>query len=190
MTQNLARVTADIQQAPALKKEIEFLKQQIYTLKVPQVEGGSNIFMKIRWSQKLLYRRLNLNELVTNVPIYSTASGGLSFTFRRWATKKTAGSTKNGRDSKPKNLGVKKFGGERVIPGNIIVRQRGTRFHPGNYVEMGKDHTLYAMKEGCVKFEWHKLSGRKWVHLEPKEGHLLHPAYSSVDAVPKQKTTA
>ncbi|KAL7167796.1 hypothetical protein ACSBR2_038286 [Camellia fascicularis] len=55
---------------------------------------------------------------------------------------------------------------------------------------MGKDHTLYAMKEGCVKFERHKLSGRKWVHVEPKEGHLLHPAYSSVDAVPKQKTTA
>lgn len=100
--------------------------------------------------------------------------------FRRWATKKTAGSTKNGRDSKPKNLGVKKFGGERVIPGNIIVRQRGTRFHPGNYVGMGKDHTLYALKEGCVKFEKHKLSGRKWVHVEPKEGHVLHPIYSNM----------
>ncbi|XP_028056802.1 uncharacterized protein LOC114260820 [Camellia sinensis] len=145
--------------------------------------------MKIRWSQKLLYIRLNLNELVTNVPIYSTASdvtgGGLSFTFRCWATKKIAGSTKNGRDSKPKNLGVKKFGGESVILGNIIVRQRGTRFHLGNYVGMGKDHTLYAMKEGCVKFERHKLSGRKWVHVEPKEGHLLHPAYSC-DRAPDQ----
>ncbi|KAL7262402.1 hypothetical protein ACSBR1_000722 [Camellia fascicularis] len=138
--------------------------------------------MKIRWSQKILYRRLNLNELVTNVPIYSTASGK--------ATKKTAGSTKNGRDSKPKNFGVKKFCGERLIPGNIIVRQRGTRFHLGNYVGMGKDHTFYAMKESCVKFERHKLSGRKWVHVEPNEGHLLHPVYSSVDAVPKQKTTA
>ncbi|KAL6986888.1 Ribosomal protein L27 [Sarracenia purpurea var. burkii] len=140
-----------------------------------------------------LCRRLNLNELVTNVPVYTTASdiarGGLSLTFRRWATKKTAGSTKNGRDSKPKNLGVKKFGGERVIPGNIIVRQRGTRFHPGNYVGMGKDHTLFALKEGCVKFERHKLSGRKWVHVEPKEGHVLHPVYSSA-APPKLKTTA
>ncbi|KAF5950588.1 hypothetical protein HYC85_012581, partial [Camellia sinensis] len=130
----------------------------------------------------------------TNVPIYSTASdvtgGGLSLTFRRWATKKTAGSTKNGRDLKPKNLGVKKFGGERVIPGNIIVRQRGTHFQPVNYIKMGKDHTLYAIKEGCVKFERHKLSGRKWVHVEPKEGHRLHLAYSSVDAIPKQKTTA
>ncbi|KAF8405228.1 hypothetical protein HHK36_010129 [Tetracentron sinense] len=117
------------------------------------------------------------------------AGGGLSLMFRRWATKKTAGSTKNGRDSKPKNLGVKKFGGERVIPGNIIVRQRGTRFHPGNYVGIGKDHTLYALKEGCVKFERHKLSGRKWVHIEPKEGHVLHPIHTSA-ATPKLKTTA
>ncbi|RYR40276.1 hypothetical protein Ahy_A09g046002 [Arachis hypogaea] len=107
---------------------------------------------------------------------------GLSLVFRRWATKKTAGSTKNGRDSKPKNLGVKKFGGERVIPGNIIVRQRGTRFHPGNYVGIGKDHTLFAMKEGCVKFERNKLTGRKWVHVEPKEGHVLHPMYSDASA--------
>ncbi|XP_057499745.1 uncharacterized protein LOC130783950 [Actinidia eriantha] len=135
-----------------------------------------------------LCRRLNLNDLVKSVPVYSTASaatgGGLNLTFMRWATKKTAGSTKNGRDSKPKNLGVKKFGGEKVIPGNIIVRQRGTRFHPGDYVGIGKDHTLYALKEGCVKFERHKLSGRKWVHVVPKDGHLLHPIYSSV-SIPK-----
>ncbi|XP_057965714.1 uncharacterized protein LOC131156218 [Malania oleifera] len=135
-----------------------------------------------------LCRRMNLKELVTNIPVYSSASdvsgGGMGVIFRRWATKKTAGSTKNGRDSKPKNLGVKKFGGERVIPGNIIVRQRGTRFHPGNYVGMGKDHTLFALKEGCVKFEKHKLSGRKWVHVEPKEGHMLHPVYA--DAAPPQ----
>ncbi|KAL0384089.1 UNVERIFIED_CONTAM: Phenylalanine--tRNA ligase alpha subunit, cytoplasmic [Sesamum radiatum] len=113
---------------------------------------------------------------------------GLSLVFRRWATKKTAGSTKNGRDSLPKNLGVKKFGGERVIPGNIIVRQRGTRFHPGNYVGIGKDHTLYALKEGCVKFERHKLTGRKWVHVEPKEGYESHPVYASAGAAPEMKT--
>ncbi|KAF5739384.1 39S ribosomal protein L27 mitochondrial-like isoform X1 [Tripterygium wilfordii] len=126
-------------------------------------------------------KRVNVRDLVTNLPVYGSvtdgSAGGLSLMFRRWATKKTAGSTKNGRDSKPKNLGVKKFGGERVIPGNIIVRQRGTRFHPGNYVGMGKDHTLYALKEGNVKFEKHKLSGRKWIHVEPKEGHELHPLY-------------
>ncbi|XP_058078075.1 uncharacterized protein LOC131226286 [Magnolia sinica] len=130
-----------------------------------------------------LCRRVNLKELVTNVPVYDSVSdacgGGLSLLFRRWATKKTAGSTKNGRDSQPKNLGVKKFGGERVIPGNIIVRQRGTRFHPGDYVGIGKDHTLYALKEGNVRFERNKLTGRKWVHVDPKEGHVLHPIYTN-----------
>ncbi|KAI7745776.1 hypothetical protein M8C21_010606 [Ambrosia artemisiifolia] len=133
-----------------------------------------------------LCRRLTVSELVTRIPVYTSASeasgDGLSMVFRRWATKKTGGSTKNGRDSNPKFLGVKKFGGEKVIPGNIIVRQRGTRFHPGDYVGMGKDHTLYALKEGCVKFERHKLSGRKWVHVEPKEGHVLHPIYSKQNA--------
>ncbi|KAL6270099.1 hypothetical protein ACE6H2_027010 [Prunus campanulata] len=128
--------------------------------------------------------RLAVKHLVSNTPVCSRASDvtteGLSLTFRRWATKKSAGSTKNGRDSNPKFLGVKKFGGERVIPGNIIVRQRGTRFHPGNYVGLGKDHTLFALKEGCVKFEHHKLSGRKWVHVVPKEGHVLHPVYADV----------
>ncbi|KAI3891408.1 hypothetical protein MKW92_047147 [Papaver armeniacum] len=132
-----------------------------------------------------LCRRGNLRELITNVSVYSglsdvAAEGGLaSLMVRRWATKKAAGSSKNGRDSNPKNLGVKKFGGERVIPGNIIVRQRGTRFHPGNYVGIGKDHTLFALKEGNVKFERHKLSGRKWVHVEPKDGHVLHPVYTN-----------
>ncbi|KAL5715261.1 Ribosomal protein L27 [Ranunculus cassubicifolius] len=130
-------------------------------------------------------RRVNLRELVTSSPMYnglSDVEGGLSLTIKRWATKKSAGSTKNGRDSNPKFLGVKKFGGEKVIPGNIIVRQRGTRFHPGNYVGIGKDHTLYALKEGNVKFEKHKMSGRKWVHVEPKEGHVIHPIYTNVVA--------
>lgn len=78
---------------------------------------------------------------------------------------------------------------QRVIPGNIIVRQRGTRFHPGDYVGIGKDHTLYALKEGCVKFERHKLSGRRWVHVEPKEGHVLHPVYANTKA-PQLQTAA
>ncbi|XP_017255695.1 uncharacterized protein LOC108225361 isoform X2 [Daucus carota subsp. sativus] len=138
-----------------------------------------------------LCRRLKLSELVAKVPVYSSdaSGGGFNLMLRRWASKKTAGSTKNGRDSKPKNLGVKKFGGERVIPENIIVRQRGTRFHPGNYVGIGKDHTLFALKEGNVKFERHKLSGRKWVHVEPKEGHMLHPIYSNL-SVSQLKTSA
>ncbi len=69
------------------------------------------------------------------------------------AHKKGQGSVKNGRDSNAKFLGVKKFGGEVVIPGNIIVRQRGTKFHKGNNVGIGNDHTLYSLIEGKVQFE-------------------------------------
>ena len=68
------------------------------------------------------------------------------------AQKKGGGSTRNGRDSKPKMLGVKKFGGELVSAGALIVRQRGTKFHPGNNVGIGKDHTLFALVDGNVLF--------------------------------------
>ena len=68
------------------------------------------------------------------------------------AQKKAGGSSKNGRDSAGKRLGVKKYAGEQVIPGNILVRQRGTKFHPGANVGMGKDHTLFSLIEGAVKF--------------------------------------
>ena len=72
------------------------------------------------------------------------------------AHKKGGGSTKNGRDSESKRLGVKKFGGESVTTGNIIVRQKGTKVHPGNNVGMGKDYTLFALIDGVVKFEPHR----------------------------------
>lgn len=72
------------------------------------------------------------------------------------AHKKGVGSSKNGRDSESKRLGVKKFGGEVVKAGNIIVRQRGTKFHPGNNVGIGKDDTLFALIDGAVKFEPHR----------------------------------
>ena len=68
------------------------------------------------------------------------------------AHKKGVGSTDNGRDSKSKRLGVKIYGGQQVVAGNIIVRQRGTKHHPGNNVGMGKDHTLYALTDGTVMF--------------------------------------
>lgn len=74
------------------------------------------------------------------------------------AHKKGAGSSRNGRDSNSKRLGVKRFGGEYVIPGNIIVRQRGTKFHPGVNVGIGRDHTLFATIEGFVVFE--RMRGR------------------------------
>ncbi|XP_022843316.1 uncharacterized protein LOC111366858 [Olea europaea var. sylvestris] len=67
----------------------------------------------------------------------------------------------------------------RVIPWNTIVHQRGTRFHPLNYVGIGKNHTLHALKEDCIKFESHKLSGLKWVRVEPEDGHEIHPTYAS-----------
>jgi len=69
------------------------------------------------------------------------------------AHKKAGGSTRNGRDSESKRLGVKRFGGQHVIPGNIIIRQRGTRFKPGKNVGLGKDYTIFALQEGYVKFE-------------------------------------
>jgi len=80
------------------------------------------------------------------------------------AHKKAAGSTKNGRDSAGKHLGIKVYGGEVVRAGNIIVRQRGTTFHPGRNVGLGKDYTLFALKDGVVKFQ---KSMRKYVHVEP-----------------------
>lgn len=77
------------------------------------------------------------------------------------AHKKGSGSTKNGRDSNSKRLGVKKYGGEKVIPGNIIIRQVGSRFKPGNNVGIGKDYTLFATIEGLVKFEKINKKNRK-----------------------------
>jgi large subunit ribosomal protein L27 len=85
------------------------------------------------------------------------------------AHKKAGGSTRNGRDSNPKFLGVKRYGGESVLAGNIIVRQRGTRFHAGDNVGVGRDHTLYALADGRVKFETRGYPGRKYVSVESGE---------------------
>ena len=82
------------------------------------------------------------------------------------AHKKAGGSTRNGRDSNPKFLGVKCFGGESVVAGNIIVRQRGTRFHAGDNVGVGRDHTLFALSEGKVKFQHRGMPKRKFVSVE------------------------
>lgn len=83
------------------------------------------------------------------------------------AHKKGGGSSRNNRDSQSKRLGVKKFGGERVRAGNIILRQRGTRFHPGRNVGLGKDYTIYATTDGFVKFEYGR-GGRKYVSVYPQ----------------------
>ncbi len=82
------------------------------------------------------------------------------------AHKKAGGSTRNGRDSNPKFLGVKRYGGEAVEAGNILVRQRGTRFHAGDNVGMGRDHTLFALADGTVKFVTRGAEKRKYVSVE------------------------
>ncbi len=84
------------------------------------------------------------------------------------AHKKAGGSTRNGRDSNPKYLGIKRYGGEAVKAGNIIVRQRGTRFHPGENVGCGRDHTLFALVDGTVTFRSGGPKNRKFVSIEPR----------------------
>ncbi len=83
------------------------------------------------------------------------------------AHKKAGGSTRNGRDSESKRLGVKKYGGELVTSGNILVRQRGTKIHPGPNVGCGKDHTLFAKADGHVRFLTRGRQNRKFVTIEP-----------------------
>ena len=82
------------------------------------------------------------------------------------AHKKAGGSSKNGRDSESKRLGVKIFGGQAVTAGNIIVRQRGTRFHPGTNVGIGRDHTLFATRDGRVRFETKGPKNRQFVSVD------------------------
>jgi large subunit ribosomal protein L27 len=83
------------------------------------------------------------------------------------AHKKAGGSSRNGRDSESKRLGLKRYGGENVLAGNILVRQRGTLFHPGRNVGCGKDHTLFAKVAGTVVYEVKGQKGRRYVSVEP-----------------------
>lgn len=83
------------------------------------------------------------------------------------AHKKAGGSTRNGRDSQSKRLGVKCFGGQSVVSGNIIIRQRGTKVHPGDNVGLGKDHTLFAKAEGVIKFNTKGPKNRQYVSVVP-----------------------
>jgi large subunit ribosomal protein L27 len=84
------------------------------------------------------------------------------------AQKKAGGSTKNGRDSHSKRLGIKRYGGEHVIPGNILCRQRGTQWHPGANVGIGSDHTIFAVVEGKVEFQT-KGNGRVYISVRPEK---------------------
>ncbi len=88
------------------------------------------------------------------------------FDLQLFASKKGAGSTRNGRDSNAQRLGVKRFGGERVLAGNILVRQRGTKFYPGENVGIGKDHTLFALIEGTVEFSMRR--NKQHINVRPQ----------------------
>ena len=85
------------------------------------------------------------------------------------AHKKAGGSTRNGRDSESKRLGVKRFGGQKVLAGNILVRQRGTQYHPGENVGCGKDHTLFAKADGEVVFRTGGPRNRRYVSVQPQQ---------------------
>ncbi|KYQ88351.1 ribosomal protein L27 [Tieghemostelium lacteum] len=125
----------------------------------------------------LVYKQCDLlGETVFNINI-----------CKRFATKKTAGSTQNGRDSRPKFLGVKIFGGQRAMPGNIIMRQRGTKFHPSENVGMGKDHTIFSKVDGNVHFHEAIIPGtkkvRKYISVIPSS----NPSLEIQTTMPKAK---
>lgn len=121
----------------------------------------------VAWTLELTTRRACAGNVV--LPACSAwwerASEGVG-TFVRNAMKKAGGSTRNGRDSNPKYLGIKKSAGSWIAPGNIIVRQRGTKFHPGEHVLMGKDHTLMALESGKVRFDRDKITKRVFISVD------------------------
>mmetsp|Transcript_31748 Transcript_31748/g.53554 ORF Transcript_31748/g.53554 Transcript_31748/m.53554 type:complete len:136 (-) Transcript_31748:145-552(-) len=109
--------------------------------------------MFARLTQFSAHRVTNINSQLANLQAV------------RNATKKAGGSTRNGRDSPGQRLGVKKFGGEYVTPGNIIIRQRGRKYHEGTNTKIGRDHTIYSVMEGYVKFTWNRLKKRQIVSV-------------------------
>eukprot|EP01038_Epipyxis_sp_PR26KG_P010333 gene10333-13883_t len=105
----------------------------------------------------------------------------------RWATKKAGGSTRNGRDSIGKRLGLKKFGGEYVIPGNIIIRQRGKTYHNGKNTGIGRDYTVYALSEGYVTFFWDRKRKHQIVSVVPENPNPMPRRIE--DVAPSIETT-
>lgn len=97
--------------------------------------------------------------------VWYTSVAMFNFDLQLFASKKGGGSTRNGRDSNAQRLGVKRYGGELVLAGNVIIRQRGTKFYPGVGIGMGKDHTLFALVEGHVKFSTRR--NRQFVNIVP-----------------------
>ena len=116
----------------------------------------------------------------------NTITNQYLLTTLRFATKKAGGSVRNGRDSIGKHLGIKKYGGEYVIPGNIIIRQRGFRFHPGENVGTGVDHTIYSLITGYVNYTKDKISKRQFINVSLvnpniQQTKVLDPNFSLKD---------
>lgn len=112
-----------------------------------------------------------MNTIYSKLASLSRPQFNSAHTTLRHATKKAGGSTRNGRDSPGQRLGVKKFGNESVIPGNIILRQRGRKWHHGEGTKMGRDHTIYAVQEGWVQFDYNKISKRRSVSVTLENPH-------------------
>ncbi|KAK8832832.1 hypothetical protein WA577_001650 [Blastocystis sp. JDR] len=106
--------------------------------------------------------------LRTLKPLCSSISFCPQWVLCRYAHNQSGGKTSNGRDSNPKYLGVKKYGCQKVIPGNIIVRQRGTKYHAGEGVGTGRDYTLYALTEGYVHFTWNPFTKKQTISITDK----------------------
>ena len=125
---------------------------------------------------------------VRSLPVFrrNLQSANVNVPTIRWATKKSGGSTRNSKDSAGRRLGLKKSGGQPVFPGQIILRQRGMKFAPGEGVGMGKDHTLYALRRGELKF--FRLKKRTWAYLrEYEESETLPKAAQVREAMDQKK---
>eukprot|EP01116_Phalansterium_solitarium_P022234 TRINITY_DN7269_c0_g1_i1.p2 TRINITY_DN7269_c0_g1~~TRINITY_DN7269_c0_g1_i1.p2 ORF type:complete len:180 (+),score=55.53 TRINITY_DN7269_c0_g1_i1:124-663(+) len=110
-------------------------------------------------------------DSVGGVGVGTGLGSALSSVLKRWATSKAGGTTKNGRKAQPKYLGLKKSDNQKVLPGHIIIRQRGTEFHPGRGVGIGRDHTIYALVPGVVRFTRSHITEKRYINVVSQKEH-------------------
>jgi large subunit ribosomal protein L27 len=122
-----------------------------------------------------------LRNALTKNCVTSLSSSSIWCQQTRLATKKAGGSSRNGRDSAGKRLGLKKFGGEAVFAGNIIIRQRGQLYHSGIDTKMGRDHTIYAISDGWVQFDYNKIRHHQVVSVTPINPNQIRKVYEPID---------
>ncbi len=143
---------------PQLPGKFSFVRASIVHLSVSfrYIESKMSFALTSSFSAMSLLRFATVTTSTTTASKALCRTASLYQQQTRTATKKAGGSTRNGRDSPGQRLGVKKFGGEAVISGNIIIRQRGQKYHSGDMTKMGKDHTIYASAPGYVRFVWNR----------------------------------